>query len=200
MSKIKISILCFGVLLLIFWYSIIDKTNSIYDTSYDSETYESISLYNGDGVTQSFHVKEETLDGISIKIGAIGDQNNIFLEYKLYDTDGEKILRKGEFSLEKLESGKFFDVFFESINNCKDSMLKLDLCVKKANGEDGVNLFVTPKENDNVLVNNENHEMLDETLVLRTLTHRFDFETFFVTICFVLYIIFFMKWMYKLFK
>ena len=36
--------------------------------------------------------------------------------------------------------------------------------------------------------------------VIRSLTHRFDLETFIVTLCFAAYIILFMRWLYKLFE
>ena len=43
-------------------------------------------------------------------------------------------------------------------------------------------------------------QTIEGTGVMRTLTHRFDLETYIVTLCFVIYIILFMRWLYKLFE
>ena len=39
-----------------------------------------------------------------------------------------------------------------------------------------------------------------EILVMRTIHQGFDVETFIITVCFILYIVLFMKWLSKLFR
>jgi hypothetical protein len=43
-------------------------------------------------------------------------------------------------------------------------------------------------------------EKIDGTLALRTITHRFDVETFVVTAIFAVYVILFIRWLAKVFK
>ena len=43
-------------------------------------------------------------------------------------------------------------------------------------------------------------EKAEGVMVLRTITHRFDIETFVVTAIFILYVIFFISWLSKVFK
>ena len=43
-------------------------------------------------------------------------------------------------------------------------------------------------------------EVEDGTLIMKTVTHRFDFETFFVFLAFSFYVIIFMGFLYKIFK
>ena len=45
-----------------------------------------------------------------------------------------------------------------------------------------------------------NREEIDGTLIMKTITKRFDLETFFVVMLFAVYIIFFIRLLYKLFK
>ena len=40
-------------------------------------------------------------------------------------------------------------------------------------------------------------EKAEGVMVLRTITHRFDIETFVVTAIFILYVIFFVRWLSK---
>ena len=51
---------------------------------------------------------------------------------------------------------------------------------------------------DTELIISDNHT--EGTLILKTITNRFDFETFAVLLIFVLYIVVFMKFLYRLFK
>ena len=53
------------------------------------------------------------------------------------------------------------------------------------------------EENTNMLVDAEE---IDGTVVMKTVTKRFDLETFFVVLVFAVYIMFFIRLLYKLFK
>ena len=182
--KVKIILVSIVVVVLAVIYSFIDKATPLYDTEWDTSEYENIELYEGDSVTQEFICEENYLDGVSIKIAAIGDSDQILLSYQLCEEETGNILITGETDLESLESGKFFKISFDRINNLQDN---------------GINVYTTDAVDGNnfSIINSKN---LNDTLVIRTLSHQFDFETFFVVICFVLYIVFFMKWMYKLFR
>ena len=54
------------------------------------------------------------------------------------------------------------------------------------------------KETDTELKISE--QIQEGTLILKTVTKRFDIETFVILLIFVLYIIVFLKFLYKLFK
>ena len=45
-----------------------------------------------------------------------------------------------------------------------------------------------------------NNEAVVGTLVMKTVTNRFDIETFCVLLIFIVYIVVFLKFLYKLFK
>lgn len=197
--KVKIILVSIVVVVLAVIYSFIDKATPLYDTEWDTSEYENIELYEGDSVTQEFICEENYLDGVSIKIAAIGDSDQILLSYQLCEEETGNILITGETDLESLESGKFFKISFDRINNLQDKKLMFTLSVSKGNEANGINVYTTDAVDGNnfSIINSKN---LNDTLVIRTLSHQFGFETFFVVICFVLYIVFFMKWMYKLFR
>lgn len=196
-NKLKIVMISAVIVILTLAYSFIDKAVPLYNSETDTSEYKIMQLYDGDSLTQSFICKEDYLDGISVKISSIGDQAAVFLNYQL--KKGDNVLVEGETSLKELESGKFFKIRFDRIEQCEGQELSFTMSVSNDSGDNGVNLYTTSKINSKFILS-ENEVETDETLVLRTLTHRFDFETFFVTVCFILYIVFFMKWMYKLFK
>ena len=88
---------------------------------------------------------------------------------------------------------------FDQVEHCEAQEFEFVMSVLEKSGENGMTIYTTSSDNKNSFLELNGAET-EDALVCRTLTHRFDFETFFVTICFVLYIVFFMKWMYRLFK
>lgn len=197
--KIKIIVAVFVGLIFSLFYSIIDKPTPIYDTECDTSNYGTIELFRGDSVTQRFNCGEDKLDGLTIKVSSIGDQSKVFFDYQIADSATEEVLARGESSLENLQSGKFFRLQFNEINNTRNKQYLLTINVQEKSEDNGIQIFTTSTDNENSFLK-VGDETIEATLVLRYLTHKFDFETFFVTVCFIMYIIVFMKWMYKLFK
>ena len=87
---------------------------------------------------------------------------------------------------------------FDRVNDCKDKAYTLNFQVTKCD-VGYVQIFYTPgTDKGEALV--YAGTPIDGIGVMRTLTHRFDLETYIVTLCFAAYIVLFMRWLYKLFK
>lgn len=72
-SKIKWLIALIILVLLAGLYSVVDKKTPIYDTEIDNSEYFSVDLREGDRISQSFLAPEDTLDGVMIKMAAVGN-------------------------------------------------------------------------------------------------------------------------------
>lgn len=197
-SKIKWLIALLILVLLAGLYSVVDKKTPIYDTEVDNSDYISVDLREGDGISQTFLAREDTLDGIMIKMAAAGNLDDIILEYNLLESGGEIVL-EGETSLGELKSGHFFQIDFDQITDCENRAYEFRISVKECNENSSITLYYTggKQQNTECMVDDT---AVDGTLVLRTFTHRFDMETFVVTICFLVYVVLFMRWLSKLFK
>lgn len=106
-SKIKWLIALIILVLLAGLYSVVDKKTPIYDTEIDNSEYFSVDLREGDRISQTFLAPEDTLDGVMIKMAAVGNLEGTILEYNLLESGGETVL-EGETSLGELTSGRFF--------------------------------------------------------------------------------------------
>lgn len=179
-------------------YSVVDKKVSVYDTEIDSSDYLSVDLQEGNEITQSFFSQEEVLDGIMVKMAAVGNIDGTILEYVLSE-NGEEIVAQGETSLSELKSGRFFRFYFDELSGCKNKLYEFQIKVKECGDNSSITLYYTNGRQQGTECVVED-EVLDGTVVLRTVTHRFDFETFVVTFCFLIYVVLFMKWLSKLFK
>lgn len=200
--KIKIKYLIIGLILICLAgiYSFVDKTVSIYDTKVDTNDFQSVTLEQGKDISQTFLCDEEYLDGVSLKIAAdnVPDNNQVIMDYKLLEGNSGRQVANGEVTLENLKSGSFFKIGFDRVSNCKGKEYTFELSLKEC-PTGNIRLFYTFGNIDNTKLT-YGQEKIEGVQVMRTLTHGFDVETFIVTVCFVAYIIIFMRWLYKLFE
>lgn len=73
--------------------------------------------------------------------------------------------------------------------------MKAEQCEKDAQ----VIVYAVPGASEDAVLEVKG-EQADGVMVLRTVTHRFDVETFVVTALFILYVILFIRWLSKVFK
>ena len=200
--KTKVRILVIGVIVICLAgiYSIIDKNISIYDTKCDTSMFQSLVLEKDKEVVQNFVCEEASLDGISIKIATDDtiDNGKVVLSYYLTEQSSKKKVVKGEVNLAKLQSGRYFKIKFPTVENTLNKEYRFHISLKQGE-ESNVRMFYTPGKDEKAPFF-YNDKQVKGIEVMRTITHRFDLETFFITICFVVYIVMFMKWLYKLFK
>ena len=201
--KAKIKVIVIGIIMigLAGMYSVIDKYVSIYDTSCDTGQFQWVFLEENKEVAQRFVSKEKELDAIAFKVAADDnmDRGKIILSYQLTDHLSGDPVAKGEVNLTGLKVGKFFKIRFPKVENCKGKEYEFRMFLKQR-GEDGnVRVFYTPGSSEKAEFSYDNTK-IDGIGVFRTVTHRFDLETFVITLGFLVYIVVFMRWLYRLFK
>ena len=198
--KKKLSMIVFAAVLIAFtcMYAIVDKNNAIYDRAVDTSQYVALGLEQGEMVSQSFISKEDRLDGMNIKMSVSGQANEKKISYVLKDEDGVSVAA-GSASLEKIKAGKFFGLRFEELTGCKGRQYTLELKAEQCKKDAQVIVYAVPGASEDAVLEVKG-EQADGVMVLRTVTHRFDVETFVVTALFVLYVILFIKWLSKVFK
>lgn len=197
-KKIKWAIAAVVLIALIGLYAIVDKNHSIYDTKVDNSQYAVYVLEEGDVIRQSFVSEEEVLDGINIKISAEGSTEDLRMGYVLTDSSGT-VAAQGEKSLEDFRNGRFLKFEFDSLQDCQGGSYTFELTLKESSGESAVSVYVVPGAGEDTVCELKG-ETLDGTMALRTVTRRFDMETFVVTLCFLLYVVLFMRWLVRMFK
>ena len=198
--KKKLGWIFFAVVLIAFTcvYAIVDKNNVVYDRAVDTSKYVALGLEQGETVSQSFTSKEDKLDGINIKMSVSGQANEKKIGYILKDENGKSVA-SGSTSLEKIKAGKFFTLKFDELTGCKGKEYTFELTVEQCEKDAQVIVYAVPGAVDDLPLEVKG-EKAEGVMVLRTITHRFDIETFVVTAIFILYVIFFIKWLSKVFQ
>ena len=199
MSKKIIMVLITVVLVaLIGFYAIVDKNHPIYDAKIDNSELQSLELQEKDTVSQTFCVTEDLLDGVEMKMMVAGEPEEIVLKYELLDESGKQVL-DGTCTMEDFKNGKFFEIRFDRVKGCKGKTYRFRMTVDACAKENTLSLYYAdPQETGTSFVKPDGS--VAGTMVLRTITHRFDIETFVVTACFAAYVVWFMRWLSKLFR
>lgn len=198
-KKIKMAVLFVVITVLVFLYAHIDKNRYLYDADTPSEDYISTGvLLEGELITQTFVCEEEILDGINLKSTIVGSAENVALEYAVQDNETNEIIG-GTIHGTEIKNNKFNKYKFQRISGTKGREYTIILKTTGTDENNGISFYVDPAENrqDTLFIKDQKSQ---GTLVARTLSHRFDLETFIVLLGFVAFVTGFIEVLYKLFK
>lgn len=191
-----------GILVLIavcFAYAHVDKKHNLYDAKTDSGQYISVQIEEGTTVEQKFVCSEEKLDGISVKLVLFNGPQEGKLTYKLQDESGST-LTTGDVLATDIKSGRMCTVKFgESFSDSKGKEYKIIFGASGFEEGKGVGVYYDPVGKKQGTLKIKDQET-NGTMILRSVTHRFDLETFLITLIFAIYIILFLRVLYRLFS
>ena len=186
------------ILLFVVTYSFIDKKYPVYDAEIPAEEYVLCDeISNDTQYTQSFVNRGKNLKAISIKCIVNEPESLKELHYALYDEAGNEV-RSGKKAINTIKTAKFNEFSFDTIKDCKDEFYTFKLW-SEDEAAGGVSVYKTASTNENTKLE-ENNSGIEGTMVLRTVTHMFDWETFTVVLCFVGYLAIFIRVLYKFFR
>ena len=196
-KRLKYFILCIIIVVCCYLYSHVDKTHDIYNSEVDTGLYLAIALENGNSGSQLFKCQEEHLDGVSIKMSVNSVSMQGKLKYVLYDEKG-KSLTSGELAIEEIKSGRINKILFEkSIENTKNNSYIISFSPVELQDGEYIGIYYLQEKSSQFIVGGKE---VGGTMILGTVTHRFDVETFVVLIGFVIYFVLFFNILYKLFS
>ena len=199
-KKLKTVIVILVIFILCFLYAHIAKTHIIYDKYVDNSEYVSTGIIEDD-IEQTFICQEDTLDGISAKCTVLGDVSDNYVKVTLIDCETDGVIGQSEMKGKDLTNSKFNVFEFDTISQCKGKTYKVvfETIGSSVSSGNGVAFSIQPgiEKNTSLSIDNKKTE---GTLIVKTVTDRFDLETIIILLLFVGYIVIFMKVLYKLFK
>lgn len=198
-KKIISCLLICVVVVLSYFYAHIDQNSYIYNRNADTSTFYGTGiLLNGENIAQTFIAEENTIDGINIKVVTSGNVANVDLNYSVLDEKSEEVASL-RISATRLENNKFNQLDIPTIKDTAGKQYTLVLSVENADEHNGVGFYIEPRRRENQQLTIKNSDT-DGTLVVRIISHRFDIETFVVLLGIILFVVMFMKVLYKFFK
>lgn len=182
-KKLKwVGAFCF-VIVICFAYAHIDKMHSVYNEDVDPSLYTGSEVDSDEEFQQEFSSVEKNIDGIALKVNTTGENlEKVKLVYSVENENGVQI-SQGEVTGDELKNQKFNKLPVGKITNAKGSNYIFKCHLENNDKLNGVSIL---RENDK--------------LVMKYYMSRFDLETFSIAVALCLYVIVFMKILFKMFK
>ena len=180
------------LILLAFVYGHVHKTHAIYDRMIENDQYVMMDV-SQDQISQEFVCEEETLDGIQVKCQNLQGDPEAEIRIYLQDCENGETVAESVKKVGDIKTGKFNEFSFDTVTRCRGKAYKVVF------EKDSIALYTekTSEEGTNLKINSEESE---GTLILKTVTYRFDIETFCVFLLLVLYICVFFQFLNWLFS
>lgn len=183
-----------------FAYAHIDKMHMLYDKNVDTSEYIATGVINNGMLEQTFVCSEDTLDGMYVKCQLFGEADRNVLKYELLEVDSDEVAAEGEIQTKDIENNQFTKLFFnEKAENCRGKNYIFRLQQPNVLEEQGVGFCYENKveAGTKLVIDGEEKE---GTMIAKTITKRFDIETFVVFLGFIVFIGAFIKILYGMFK
>ena len=192
MKKIKKMAAVIILILIAFIYGHIHKTHAIYDRTVENDQYIMLDGSQSQ-ITQEFICEEDSLDGIQVKCQNLQEDPEAEIRVYLQDCENGGIVAISVKKAGEIKTGKFNEFSFDTVSRCRGKAYKVVF------EKDFLALYAekTSEEGTNLKINSEESE---GTLILKTVTYRFDIETFCVFMLLVSYICVFFQFLNWLFS
>ena len=192
MRKVKKLAAVIVLILLAFVYGHVHKTHAIYDRTVENDQYIMLDGSRSQ-ITQEFICEEDSLDGIQVKCQNLQEDPEAEIRVYLQDCENGGIVAKSVKKAGKIKTGKLNEFSFDTVSRCRGKAYKVVF------EKDFLALYAekTSEEGTNLKINSEESE---GTLILKTVTYRFDIETFCVFMLLVSYICVFFQFLNWLFS
>ena len=192
MKKTKQMAAVIILILIAFIYGHIHKTHAIYDRTVENDQYIMLDGSQSQ-ITQEFICEEDSLDGIQVKCQNLQEDPEAEIRVYLQDCENGGIVAKSVKKAGEIKTGKFNEFSFDTVSRCRGKAYKVVF------EKDFLALYAekTSEEGTNLKINSEESE---GTLILKTVTYRFDIETFCVFMLLVSYICVFFQFLNWLFS
>ena len=192
MKKIKKMAAVIILILIAFIYGHIHKTHAIYDRTVENDQYIMLDGSQSQ-ITQEFICEEDSLDGIQVKCQNLQEDPEAEIRVYLQDCENGGIVAKSVKKAGEIKTGKFNEFSFDTVSRCRGKAYKVVF------EKDFLALYAekTSEEGTNLKINSEESE---GNLILKTVTYRFDIETFCVFMLLVSYICVFFQFLNWLFS
>ena len=192
MRKVKKLAAVIVLILIAFVYGHVHKTHAIYDRMIENDQYVMMDV-SQDQISQEFVCEEETLDGIQVKCQNLQEDPETEIRIYLQDCENGETVAESVKKVRDIKTGKFNEFSFDTVSRCRGKAYKVVF------EKDSIALYTekTSEEGTNLKINSEESE---GTLILKTVTYRFDIETFCVFLLLVLYICVFFQFLNWLFS
>lgn len=169
---------------------------SIYDTEIESDGYGSFGQMSGNAyIEQRFFCELDGLEGVLVQPVTFNRTENGTLTYQLIDAETQETVTEGTADTTGWTDAEFTKISFPRIDQSGEKEFILRIQADNTPSDQGIAFYTTEKQDNTSF--NINGEETDSCLVMKTVHRTFNIEEFIVFAGLLLYIVLFIKLLYK---
>lgn len=169
----------------------------IYDMTVDAAAYQNVGeISNGAEIEQEFVVHYNGMNGLLIRTSTWGRSNDKQLTYELVNVKDDSVVAEGKLKISEFVDNDYKEISFPEVKNSKENQYRLTIRGDGVDTGEGISIFTTKKENSAKSLKINGTEQ-NQALVLKVLAKEFNIKDFIVLIGLLLYVVGFVKLLYK---
>ena len=182
------------------WYGYRDVTHQTYDNNVNTAKYSDMGILpDGSVIEQSFKALENELDAVLVKTNTYGDHAEMTLTAELIDCETNETVAQAAVSGKDVKARQLQKFAFDPVEGCIGREYVLRLSETGSDDSNGISFYCQPSEDEETYFT-VNGEERNGVLVMKTVTRRFDVESFIVMLISVWFIWGFLWFLSRLFK
>lgn len=139
------------------------------------------------------------MNGLLIRTSTWGRSNDKQLTYELVNVKDDSVVAEGKLKISEFVDNDYKEISFPEVKNSKENQYRLTIRGDGVDTGEGISIFTTKKENSAKSLKINGTEQ-NQALVLKVLAKEFNIKDFIVLIGLLLYVVGFVKLLYKFLK
>lgn len=169
----------------------------IYNMTVDAAAYQNVGeISNGTEIEQEFTVNYNGMNGLLIRVSTWGRSSDKQISYELTEVKSGSRVAEGTLKISEFVDNEYKEISFSEVKNSKGKQYCLKIKDEGINTGEGISIFTTEKEKSAKTLKINGTEQ-NQALVLKVQAKEFNIEDFVVLIGLQLYMIGFVKLLYR---
>lgn len=169
----------------------------IYNMTVDAAAYQNVGeISNGTEIEQEFTVNYNGMNGLLIRVSTWGRSSDKQISYELTEIKSGSRVAEGTLKISEFVDNEYKEISFSEVKNSKGKQYCLKIKDEGINTGEGISIFTTEKEKSAKTLKINGTEQ-NQALVLKVQAKEFNIEDFVVLIGLQLYVIGFVKLLYR---
>lgn len=172
----------------------------VYDTTVDAAEYQNVGEISGKAkIEQEFTAEYDGMNALLVRTSTWGRVNDGKMQYKLTKVADDSIVTEGVLKVSEVMDNEYKTLSFPEIAESKGEKYRFTIEADGIKSGEGISIFTTKKAKSAEVLTVNGVEQ-EQALVMKIQAKEFNWEDFIVLIGLQLYIVGFVKLLYRFLK
>ena len=169
----------------------------VYDTTVDAAEYQNVGEISGTAkIEQEFTAEYNGMNGLFVRTSTWGRVNDSKMTYELVNIKDDSVIAEGVLKVSEVTDNDYKEITFPEVKESKGEEYRFTIAADGINNGEGISIFTTKKAESAEVLKVSGKEQ-DQALVMKVQAKEFNWEDFIVLIGLQLYVVGFVKLLYR---